>query len=121
MTTQEVANRLVQLCRQGKNADAINELFAANAVSIEPKGAPQEKTEGKANCLAKTLGWVANVETFHSSKISDPIVTSNYFACTWETDVTMKGMGRMQLNEVCVFGVENGKIVSEQFFFKMNK
>jgi ketosteroid isomerase-like protein len=32
-------------------------------------------------------------------------------------DVTMKGFGRMNMDEVCVFEVKDGKIVSEQFFF----
>jgi hypothetical protein len=32
-------------------------------------------------------------------------------------DVTMKGMGRMKMDEVAVYEVKNGKIVKEQFFF----
>ena len=36
MTTKEVADRLVSLCREGKIEDAQNELFANDAVSIEP-------------------------------------------------------------------------------------
>ena len=47
MNTQEVANRLVELCRQGKNEDAINELYADNIISREPAGTPMEHTEGK--------------------------------------------------------------------------
>ena len=29
----------------------------------------------------------------------------------------MKGRGRMQMEEICVYKVDNGKIVLEQFFF----
>ncbi len=36
MTTKEVADRLVEICRAGKIEDAQNELFAQDAVSIEP-------------------------------------------------------------------------------------
>jgi limonene-1,2-epoxide hydrolase len=32
-------------------------------------------------------------------------------------DATIKGMGRMTLEEVCVYEVKDGKIVVEQFFF----
>jgi len=32
-------------------------------------------------------------------------------------DVTMKGMGRVKMEEVCVYKVKDGKVVSEQFFF----
>jgi limonene-1,2-epoxide hydrolase len=31
-------------------------------------------------------------------------------------DLTMKGQGRMQMSEVCVYEVKDDKIVSEQFF-----
>jgi len=34
-------------------------------------------------------------------------------------DVTFKDRGRQQMEEVCVFEVENGKIVHEQFFYAM--
>ena len=34
-------------------------------------------------------------------------------------DVTMKGRGCIQMSEVCVYGVRDGKIVHEQFFYDM--
>ena len=55
MNTQEVANRLVQLCREGKNVEAINELYHDHIVSHEPKGTPMEKTEGKPVLLKEYL------------------------------------------------------------------
>jgi hypothetical protein len=47
MTTQEVADKLVQLCREGKNDQAIEDLYADDVVSKEPKESPMELTEGK--------------------------------------------------------------------------
>jgi len=32
-------------------------------------------------------------------------------------DITMKGQSRMQMDEVAVYEVKDGKIVTEQFFF----
>ena len=37
-TTQEVADRLVTLCRKGEFENAIKELYAPDVVSIEPEG-----------------------------------------------------------------------------------
>jgi limonene-1,2-epoxide hydrolase len=37
------------------------------------------------------------------------------FACAMQLDVTIKGQGRMNLNELCVYEVKDGKIISEQF------
>jgi hypothetical protein len=31
-------------------------------------------------------------------------------------DMTMKGQGRMDMAELCVYQVKDGKIISEQFF-----
>jgi limonene-1,2-epoxide hydrolase len=32
-------------------------------------------------------------------------------------DVTMKGPGRVQMDEIAVYEVKDGKIVKEQFFY----
>lgn len=40
MNTMQIATKLVQLCREGKNAEALNTLFAEDAVSVEAGGPP---------------------------------------------------------------------------------
>jgi hypothetical protein len=117
MNTQEVADRLVELCREGNNVDAIQELYADNIVSKEPQGTPMEHTEGKEAVMGKTQHWYSTVEEIHGGEISEPIVTGNFFSCTMDMDVTYKENGRMTMNEVCVYEVQDGKIVTEQFFY----
>ena len=119
MNTQEVANRLVELCREGKNIDAINELYADNVVSHEAAGVPMEKAEGKEAVIEKNNHWYSTVEEVHSASVSDPIVTGNFFACTMDMDVTYKEHGRVTMNEICVYEVKDGKIISDQFFYNM--
>src|ERR1700744_4264444 len=115
---QEVAHRLVDLCREGKNVDAINELYDDNVVSIEPESSPMPgKTVGKKAVLESTNQWFSSVQEIHSVYISDPIVTDNFFACTMDIDATYKEHGRNEMNELCIFEVKNGKIVSSQFFY----
>lgn len=46
MTTQEVANRLVELCREGKHEQAIKELYAPDIVSVEAEGTPNRIVKG---------------------------------------------------------------------------
>lgn len=120
MSTQEVADRLVELCREGKNIEAITELYADNIISHEPKGSHVEVAEGKDAIFAKTKQWFDSVEEVHSGVVSDPLVTGNFFAVTMDMDVTYKGMGRNTMNEVCVYEVKDGKIVFEQFFYNIN-
>jgi hypothetical protein len=117
MTTNEIALRLVALCRAGHWKTAQQELFAADAVSIEPDATPgfEKETRGMAAITEKGKRFEEMVETMHALTVSDPLVAGNSFACTMILDVTMKGQPRMQLAELCVYEVKEGKIVSEQF------
>ena len=47
----------------------------------------------------------------------DPVIGGNYFSFACMLDATMKGMGRVKFEEICVFQVKDGKVVSEQFFY----
>ncbi len=48
---------------------------------------------------------------------SEPVVGGNHFSVAMGMDVTMKGGERMQMDEIAVYEVKDGKIVKEQFFF----
>ena len=117
MTMKEIAERLVSHCRKGAWEAAQRELFADNAVSIEPDATPafEKETKGLRAIIEKGHKFDAMVETMHSLTVSDPIVASNSFACTMAMDVTMKDQGRMNMTELCVYDVKDGKIISEQF------
>lgn len=117
MNTAEIASRLVALCRKADWGTAQNELYAAEAVSLEPHATPAfaKETKGLPAILEKGRKFTAMVETMHSLKVSDPLVADNSFACTMEMDVTMRGQGRMKMSELCIYEVKNGKIVLEQF------
>jgi hypothetical protein len=118
MTTQEVANQLVALCRQGKNEEAIKTLYADGIQSIEANESMGPKVQqGLAAVLAKHTAFEEGVEAFHHAEISEPIVAGNSFAITYLIDATFKGQGRMSIEEVCVYQVSDGKIVLEQFFY----
>lgn len=122
MTTQEVANRLVELVAQGKYEEAQNELYHTDAISIEPDGPhASKKGEGLAAIIEKGKGWAEMVEEFHGNTVDGPMVSGNWFTIVLNMDITYKGMPRMHDTEICVYCVENGKIVSEQFFYSVKK
>lgn len=118
MSTQQVASRLAELCRQGQFETAQKELFAEDAVSIEPQGTPEspKETKGLGAIIEKGHKWNAMVEQVHGCTASTPLVAGNSIAMTLAMDLTMKGRGRMKMEEVCVYQVKDGKIASEQFF-----
>lgn len=118
MTTQEIANRLVELCSKGDFETAQKELFSDDCVSIEPYSTPEfeKETKGLDAIIAKGKKWSEMVEEYHEMKVSEPLVGTGSFAVTMFMSVTMKGKGKMDMTELCVYNVKDGKIVSEQFF-----
>lgn len=117
MTTKEIAERMVFLCRQGQFEGAQKELFDPNVVSTEPYGTatfPKE-TKGLDGLLEKGRKFTAMIEQVHSLSISDPLTAGDAFAFAMQLEVTVKGHGRLTLDELCIYEVKNGKIVSERF------
>ena len=56
------------------------------------------------------------VEQTHNCNVSDPLIVDNVTALALYMDVTMKGQKRSPMDELIVYKVKDGKIISEQFF-----
>jgi hypothetical protein len=118
MTTQEVANRFYELAQQGNWNQIHDELFSRDARSIEPEGAQGLKTvKGLDQIKQKGKDWEQMIEQVHGGYCNQPMVAGKYFVCTMGIDATIKGQGRQPMDEVALYEVKDGKIVSEQFFF----
>ena len=118
MTTQEVANRFHELSQTGQWEKIQDELFAENAVSIEPPQAQgMQSVEGLAAIKEKGKQFGEMVEEMHGGYASAPLVGGKFFSVSMGMDCTMKGMGRQKMDEIAVYEVKNGKIVKEQFFY----
>ena len=116
MTTQQVANRLVELCRQGKYSEAHAELYSENIVSLEP-GGPMPRVEGIAGVQQKGEQFNEMMEEFYGGEVSEPLIADNYFSVMMSLDVKYKGQERTKSSEICVYEVKDGKIILEQFFY----
>jgi hypothetical protein len=118
MTTQEVANRFNELAQQEKWFDIQDEFFSDDVKSIDPSNSPYfGYAEGKASVRKKADNFVSRIEEVHRLYTSDPIVTGNHFAVVREKDLTVTGYGRIQINEIMLYEVKDGQIISEQFFY----
>ena len=118
MTTQQIAERLVELLGQGQFETAQKELLAEDAVSTEPDYATgvDKPTHGLENIIGKGHQFTQMIEAVHGITVSEPLVSGNSFACVLTMDVTMKGQGRSTMSELSLYRVKDGKVVSEQFF-----
>ena len=66
---------------------------------------------------AKGEEFVKKIEAFHGAFTTEPVVGGNHFAVGREVDITVQGHGRIQINQVMLYEVKDGQIVSEQFFY----
>ena len=117
MTTQEVADRFFELAQQGNFEQIQNELFDDKAKSIEPATSNWQNVQGLDKIKEKAQQWQTMVEEMHGGYTNKPQVAGNFFVCIMGMDVTVKGQPRMKMDEVAVYEVKEGKIISEQFFF----
>lgn len=118
MTTQEVADRFNELAQTGQWHTIHAELYADDAQSIEPEHAQGMQSVNGIEAI-KQKGEMFNsmVEEMHGGYSKEPVVAGTHFSVAMGMDVTMKGMGRSNMDEICVYEVKDGKIVKEQFFY----
>jgi hypothetical protein len=117
MNTQEVAQKVVELTRKQAWKEAINTLYDKDIVSVEARtmDGSSPETRGIEGVRGKTDWWTNNMQV-HSFKASEPFVAHDRFVVEYDADVTDKNSkNRMQLSEVGVYTVKNGKIVREEF------
>jgi len=122
MSANDVGEKLVALCKEGRGEDAVNELYADNVVSVEAMAPPtggSAEANGIEAVRQKGDWWRENHE-IHSESVEGPYPHGDRFAVQFKFDVTNKPSGRrMQMEEVALYTVENGKIVREEFFYTM--
>ena len=117
-TTRELASRFNKLAQQEKWFEIQDELFADNVRSIDPPNSPYfGYAEGKGPVRKKGEDFVKRIEAVHRTYTTEPVVGGNHFAVGREVDITVQGFGRIQINQVMLYEVKDGQIVSEQFFY----
>ena len=120
-TTTEVGKKLVELCKQGKNEEAMKTLYANDIVSVEAGAPPGQSPESKGieAVVAKSKWWADNHEV-HSAACDGPFPNGDRFIVRFTYDVTSKPLGkRITMDEGALFTVKDGKIVREEFFYTM--
>ncbi|NNC95540.1 MAG: nuclear transport factor 2 family protein [Chitinophagales bacterium] len=114
MENKEIIENLIQHCRNGAWNEAQDELFAQDAISVEL--AENGTTKGLES-IKKKADWFAENFEVHSIQVSDPLIAGDTFAIRISLDTTNKKDGkRTPMDELCVYEIRNGKIISERFF-----
>jgi hypothetical protein len=116
MTTKDIAERLVELCRAGENGRAIDELYADHIISLEV-AEPMKEVHGIEGVRGKNAWWIENHDV-HGRTVEGPFVNGDEFAVRYTFEITPKASGTpISMDEVAVYVVSDGKIVQEKFYY----
>lgn len=118
MNTQEIAQKLCDHCRNGTEAQGLQELYAPNAQSVEAFAMEggSAVSDGVEAIQAKH-DWWAGAYDVHGVDMDGPFINENQFSIIFDMDVTEKASGnRWKGKEVALYEVADGKIVRESFF-----
>jgi ketosteroid isomerase-like protein len=111
----ELNKKLDQAIFSGRAMEAFEELYDDDVVM-------QENTEaefrGKALNRKREQEFFATVEQFHGGQVLASGHGGDASFTEYEMDVTLKGVGRIQMVQVAVRRWKNGKIVHERFYHK---
>ena len=124
MTTKEIADQLVALCRAGKNLEAVDTLLSEDVVSIEARGdeTMPAQMSGRDMIRGKNQWWIDN-HKIHSAEVKGPYPNGDRFTVIYKFVVTpvmgpMAGK-KVHMEEVALYTVGDGKITREEFFYDM--
>ena len=111
----KVGTKLVELCRQGKNTEALETLYSPHIVSVEAAAGPnmQARMEGIEAIRGKSSWWHANHEV-HGAEVEGPYPHGDRFIVRFKFDVTGKGSSpiagkRVTMDEAALYTVKDGK------------
>ncbi len=115
----DIANELVAGCRENRAKANLDTLYAADAVSVEAADMGQgRETKGVEGIKAKHEWWESTMDV-HEAHVSDPMPHGDdRFAVIFRMKAEEKGSGNvMDMEEVALYTVADGKIVREEFFY----
>lgn len=121
----EVGKKLVALCQEGKNLEAINTLYADDIESVEVCGDENmpQVMKGIDAIRGKTQWWYDNHEV-HSGSCDGPYPNGDDFICIFEMEITPKAGPmagkRFQMKEAARYTVKDGKIAREEFYYDVS-
>ena len=117
MTIAELAKDFTELLKRGDDEAAAKKYNADGIVSYEAMDGPMAVSQGKEALKQKGDWWRENHEV-HDGSVEGPFVNGDQFAVRFKYDLTPKATGkRVEMEEVGLYTVKDGKITEERFFY----
>ncbi len=124
MNVMEIGQKLVAAVAAGREAEDafVSEFYDADIVSIEGQSGEEmpQRMEGLEAVRGKHNWWNDNND-IHSTTATGPYCghREDQFVIRHNMDITPTGGERMQMEEVGIYTLANGKIVMEEFLYLM--
>ena len=124
MNVMEIGQKLVAAVLAGREAEDafVSEFYDADIVSIEGQSGEEmpQRMEGLEAVRGKHNWWNDNND-IHSTTATGPYCghREDQFVIRHNMDITPTGGERMQMEEVGIYTLANGKIVMEEFLYLM--
>ena len=79
-----------------------------------------QMAEGLADIQEKGRHFLASVEQVHGIVVSEPVVAGVFFTVSMTLDATFKDRGRVRMEELCVYEIDDGEIITKQSFYRVD-
>ena len=99
----------------GKAMEAFEELYDDNIVMQENS---DQEFRGKDFNRKREQEFFASVEAWHGGRVLASAVHGDVSFSEWEMEVSLKGVGRVNMAQVTVRRWKDGKITHERFYHK---
>lgn len=118
MTIESISAQMVQLLRNQDFLKAQRTFFDEQVISQEPSFHPQPRTVGLSALMEKERQFLTAIQTWHEFEISEPLVSRDHFSIRMYSKVTLQTGRLLEIDEVIVYQIANGKIVRETYFYQ---
>ena len=111
--TAKLDKELNEAILAGKALDAFEKFYADDVVMIEPDA----EHRGKDVNRKREQEFFASVEDFHGAELLSSGVSGDTSFSEWKWDVTLRGIGRIRLEQVAVRTWREGRVARERFYY----
>jgi hypothetical protein len=115
-TIHEIANGLKEMLSERKFVEAYQLLFSDDAESIDPLNTSGQPLKGLTTLLDREKDFLSRIAAINKISLSDPIIAGSYFTFSLKMAFEVQNQGHMEVEEICLYKVKDGKIISQQFF-----
>lgn len=114
MDVSALDRELNDMVLAGQALDAFEKFYADDCVMIEGSG---QTFEGKDVNRKREQDFFASVEEVHAFELIGSATEGDRSYSEWLMDVTLKGAGRVKMEQVSARTWANGQVTRERFYY----